>query len=168
MVDNGVQQACEVQCGGSPQIGAQICLNGSWGSCIVEGTKETCDGQDNDCDGFIDEGIEPIACNSACGAGTQSCVNGLWSACSAPAATVEICGDGQDNDCDGLVDAADVEGCQPTTLDNTSGISGPGDLTPDAAAASGCTGSHPANSAAPWLALMAILGVACFRRRELV
>jgi MYXO-CTERM domain-containing protein len=68
----------------------------------VQVTAEVCDGQDNDCDGQVDEGLTQ-ACSSACGSGTETCENGAWVGCDAPAPSAEIC-DGMDNDCDGTVD----------------------------------------------------------------
>jgi hypothetical protein len=76
---------------------------------------ETCDGQDNDCDGNVDEElIRP--CASACGAGNESCSAGAWIGCDAPPVAAEIC-DGIDNDCDGATDtgcaclAGDIRPC---------------------------------------------------------
>ncbi len=64
--------------------------------------QEVCDGQDNDCDGLVDEGLVQ-SCGTACGTGTETCSNGAWSGCDAPLPAAEVC-DGQDNDCDGTVD----------------------------------------------------------------
>ena len=69
-------------------------------------SAETCDGQDNDCDGQTDEGLTR-ACTTACGAGAEMCGQGTWGGCSAPEPTAEVC-DGRDNDCDGTTDP----GCQ--------------------------------------------------------
>ncbi len=57
----------------------------------VQCTDEFCDGQDNDCDGRTDEGVQ-----NACG--------------SCGAVPVEAC-DGQDNDCDGQSDEGVLNAC---------------------------------------------------------
>jgi MYXO-CTERM domain-containing protein len=72
-------------------------------------SAEVCDGQDNDCDGKVDEDLVR-ACSSACGAGTEACTGGAWSACDAPQPSTETC-DGDDNDCDGEVDEDDSGLC---------------------------------------------------------
>lgn len=63
---------------------------------------EICDGEDNDCDGEVDEGVVQT-CGTACGTGIQTCTDGAFDACDAPEPEAEIC-DGQDNDCDGTID----------------------------------------------------------------
>ena len=68
-------------------------------------TEETCDGEDNDCDGAVDEDLSR-ACTTACGPGREVCVDGIWTSCDADDPATEVC-DGEDNDCDGIVD----EGC---------------------------------------------------------
>jgi len=65
-------------------------------------SPEVCDGQDNDCDGSVDEDYSPHPCGtgecqrmSTCSGGVESCTPGN--------PTTEVC-HGKDNDCDGAVD----------------------------------------------------------------
>mgnify|MGYP003112362044 CR=1 FL=1 len=64
--------------------------------------EDTCDGVDNDCDSSIDEDLIQ-ECSTACGVGVEYCIGGDWASCTAPPVQIEIC-DGFDNDCDGKID----------------------------------------------------------------
>ncbi len=80
---------------------------------------ETCNGQDDDCDGIVDESRQgdPLvrACYSGpagsagvgeCRAGFQACDAGEWGACAGEVLPrAEVC-DGRDQDCDGNTDEA--------------------------------------------------------------
>jgi hypothetical protein len=83
--------------------------------CTTSGTgAEVCDGQDNDCDGMIDNNTTDggQACGGMpggtgeCRQGRVTCVNGTLICLGAGTAGTELC-DGKDNDCDGMTDEDD-------------------------------------------------------------
>jgi len=70
------------------------------------GRAETCDGQDNDCDPRIDEGLMR-ACGSdvgECVRGAQTCARGDWGVCAGEVTPEDESCDLLDNNCDGAVD----------------------------------------------------------------
>jgi len=119
---------------GYPGTQQKVCNKGliQYTDCITACKEESCNYEDDDCDGDIDEGqlndcnecgILPAEecngiddncdgttdedliqpCATACGAGYEMCYEGNWISCTAPAVNDEIC-DGLDNDCDGQID----------------------------------------------------------------
>ena len=90
-----------------------ICKNGSLTACDpMEGaSNETCNNQDDDCDGVIDDGLGDHECGQGvCLQILPNCKNGAVPACNPFAgASSEIC-NSKDDDCNGQVDdIADVE-----------------------------------------------------------
>jgi len=88
---------------GACKPGKRTCDDGKWGECVgaVGPQAETCNGQDDDCDGVVDGMTRP--CNTPCGSGVETCKEGKWVDCSAPQPKAEAC-NGLDDDCNGKVD----------------------------------------------------------------
>jgi len=87
--------------------GERRCVEGALTTCdALAPNTETCNGVDDNCDGFLDEGTGGGPCEvtnefGAC-PGVDACVDGGME-CLGVAPIAEIC-DGQDNDCDGEID----------------------------------------------------------------
>lgn len=97
---------------GVPRSGLGVADGDGGTGCVPRATADLCDGEDDDCDGSVDEDELARACGTnvgECRVGTQPCVDGAWGECSSGAIgpEAERCGTGADEDCDGSVD----EGC---------------------------------------------------------
>jgi hypothetical protein len=80
-------------------------------------SPEICDGQDNDCNNQIDEGLGDTTCGvGACTRTVQNCVGGEPQTCTPGTPGTETC-NGVDDDCDGVVD----DGFPSTPCDGADG-----------------------------------------------
>ncbi len=109
---------CTAGVGVCEQPGIYVCDASGAQVCNAEPSApgvETCNGQDDDCDTFIDEGTLPLV-GEECSPGVGMCMGGIWECiagdlvCSDPASgNPETC-DNTDEDCDGFIDEGDLEG----------------------------------------------------------
>ena len=117
----GTMQACGSDVGVC-MAGTQTCTDAAeWGPCMgdVGPMGESCNGDDDDCDGTADEAADLTAplCPlqvGVCAGSRRACTGaGGWGACAGTASygasyeASEVACDGLDNDCDGVTD----EGC---------------------------------------------------------
>ena len=87
------------------------CGKNEFGSNYESGAETTCDNEDNDCDGSVDEGLQkdcPLQ-KGVCSGAKVTCSAGSFSECGASEygpnfERREMSDDGKDNDCDGVVD----------------------------------------------------------------
>jgi len=106
---DGTSKDCSVSNDFGKCYGEQVCDGAEgWTECGAKTpAEEICDGQDQDCDGSVDEGLSPKPCikSSEAGSckGTETCGGPDGWLCDAAEPAVEEC-DGEDNDCDDNVD----------------------------------------------------------------
>ena len=111
---DGLVRSCGTETGVC-QSGTQTCSDGRWGECVGEVTPdpELCNGQDDDCDGQVDEDYPDL--REPCQVGQGVCVgtgvvrcdpdDPMHTICSAtPGIPADERCDGLDNDCDGDTD----------------------------------------------------------------
>ena len=115
-VDAGAATSCYVENEFGRCDGQRKCLLAGLGECSAKvPAAEECNAKDDDCDGDVDEALQPKGCpvTNAFGTctGTETCVGGI-PGCDGPQPKAEVC-DGEDNDCDGAKD----EGFQDTNGD---------------------------------------------------
>ena len=113
----GVGDACQTGGDGACGAGVRRCRLGEL-VCVgdQQGVPEVCNGQDDDCDGTVDEDYQSdgAPCQTGqdgiCSDGTLSCVGGAATCVpDAEPAEDELC-NGLDDDCDGDLDEGDPEG----------------------------------------------------------
>jgi RHS repeat-associated protein len=103
---------CSAGVGQCRQAGATVCRAGTLSCNAVAGAPrvEICDELDNDCDGEVDDGFDPVTCGvGICRHTVNNCFGGGPPACDPmEGARAETC-NGLDDDCDGQVDDAPAD-----------------------------------------------------------
>mgnify|MGYP002632018335 CR=1 FL=1 len=112
-----LSQTCVVE--GCQNVGASVCDDGAFGDCTFP--PEVCDGDDNDCDGAVDEDIPGLGTEcgggpGVCAPGQTACTDGEVMCEDIVYGTDEVC-DGQDNDCDGAIDNDPIDAGAPCTVE---------------------------------------------------
>jgi hypothetical protein len=109
----GQTQSCYSGAAGTAGVGAckpgtQACAGGTWGECTnqVKPVKETCNLQDDDCNGTVDD-VGVLSCGiGECANAVPACVDGVPQTCAPGQPGVEVC-DGKDNNCNQAIDESD-------------------------------------------------------------
>ena len=106
-VDEGASTQCQKVNDAGACPGERVCTANGLTACDApEPSKEMCNGQDDDCNGEVDEGAGGDTClvENQWGAckGIYNCFGGQLD-CDADEPAAELC-DGKDNDCDGVAD----------------------------------------------------------------
>ncbi|MBL8910891.1 MAG: choice-of-anchor D domain-containing protein [Archangium sp.] len=101
--------------------GTQACINGLWSMCNGANNPqpETCDNQDEDCNGIVDNGVSRgcwtldagLRGVGNCRDGMEVCSQGMWipNCMGQVGPSAEVCGNSIDENCNGLIN----EGCPP-------------------------------------------------------
>ena len=131
-------QSCGVgACGG----GTVVCGSVNTLACTTVGnaTSETCDAQDNDCDGLIDETFDLDSDALNCGSCGTICAEpaGTVSACVAGIRAVTDCIDDTYEDCDGVLS----NGCETDLLNDDNNCGACGNVCDLANSNSSCNGA---------------------------
>jgi hypothetical protein len=103
---------CDTDLEGPCGTGTLACTEGELVcTTMVRPSEEVCDEIDNDCDGFVDNGLNGARCNTGfagtCAVGVNMC-RGRSLVCT-PVGIDEVC-NGEDDDCDGNIDNGDPGG----------------------------------------------------------
>lgn len=104
----GQLRGCTIQNEYGSCPGNEVCTAGEWASCDARTpVAETCNGVDDDCDGFIDEDTDSQSCQienefGSC-EGTSICGGAVGIVCIGQTPEAELC-NGLDDNCDGEVD----------------------------------------------------------------
>ena len=100
-----IADVAQTDCYDGDCAGVRVCTDSGLSECSAQiWSEEICDGEDNDCNGDIDEDLGQTTCGvGLCQVTVENCVGGQSQDCVATESEPESC-DLLDNDCDGDID----------------------------------------------------------------